>query len=499
MEHNVDKSNTSNSTHSNIHKMIETKPPSGGQASVGRARGWKVGGIQHDRVPARKKAIEIAFRNFPDGTRLRLISDPSDSMPTRFAVSHNGSVELRESFEYGQDAFEPPHHHDDPLFRAITLPGGVQPHGKPSDMATETGRLISELVPLNEREQILYGAFAVLTWVCEKLPLSPTIVIRGPRDLANPLLQALGLFCRYGLVIGDATPAGLFEARARICPTLLIADYGIRSDSLRQLEIGSWPGIGSLQKHGVFSMSGPRVIACGELILSGDLVPGGVVVPLSLSGWPNLERLRDPQFLDRADCLRQQMLDFDLERGGSIRRLGTDKPRHVNPRRWEAYCSWGAPFAGDTDYLQRLYKAISEEAELCPDGLRPDRYAVLSALMFLVHEEPLYAAVGKISELANIALTQMGEEICLTDRKVGAILTNLGFPRRERGGDDGPYTLEFTMYVKRFVHGLATLYGYWKVQLDDTEEKGVICKLCREEGRVSNAEMVAEHPERCEL
>jgi hypothetical protein len=83
----------------------------------------------------------------------------------------------------------------------------------------------------------------------------------------------------------------------------------------------------------------------------------------------------------------------------------------------------------------------------------------------------------------------MGEELVLKDRKVGAILAKLGFPRRQRGGDDGSYKLELNNRVKARVHRLIRLSGGWTVELYDNAEPRVMCPLCREYRLVSESDM----------
>lgn len=148
----------------------------------------------------------------------------------------------------------------------------------------------------------------------------------------------------------------------------------------------------------------------------------------------------------------------------------------------------GAPFASDDEFLRELLQAMRHAGEVSPNGLPVGQYAAVSALDFLTHKPQEQAAVGEIGKHTNRALGQMGEEIRLTDRKVGAILKRLGFPRRERGGDDGPYQLEFTESVKRYIHRLVKFYGAWQVELYRTKPR-VMCPLCREYKLVSDHEL----------
>jgi hypothetical protein len=391
-------------------------------------------------------------------------------------------------FQYGDEVFVPPKA-DDPLIKSILLPRGVEPHATPYAMVRSIGGMLNEVVPLHPQEQLILGTFPVLAAVCDGLLFAPTVCLCGPRDITIPLLKNLNLICQYSLVVGDMTPSGLFHASSRIKPTLLIADYELPPRILRLLEMGSRPGIFSLQKGAAYSSCCPRVIACSDASVGRDLLSGGVMISLTPLGWPNLGLLSDPGFLGRAACLQRQLLRYDLEWNGTIHPLKCECPRRARPREWDAFRCWGAPFEGEEPFLRELREAIRCAAEASPDGLPVDQVATICALHFLVHKRQDHTSVGEIATHANRVLGQMGEDIRLKERKVGAILTKLGFPRRQRGGDDGPYQLQFDVSVKEMIDRLVKFYGAWEVELYDNGDPRVMCPLCRECNLVSEGEL----------
>jgi hypothetical protein len=437
--------------------------------------------------PAPKKPIEITARDFPDGTRLRLIRDPKNPSRTLFAVWRSGRIDYLEKYVHGDETFVPLNS-DDPWLRTISLPRGLLPHAKPSAMAKSAGALFNEVVKLTPHEQILLGCFVILTYRSVALPFAPTVSFRGPRDITVAILQIAGLLCRYGIVVGDVTPAGLLEACSRIHPTLLIADYGIRQDALRLLEIGSRPGVSFLCKGGALSPNCARAMACSESSVDGDLMAGGVLISLEEWSWPNLGRLTDPDFLERAEELRQQLLGYDLACSGTNQQLKGEAPCGVRPRAWDAYRCWASPFADDQDFLEEVRKAMRYAGEVSPNGLPVEVFATVSAADFLVHKNQDTASVGEIAKHANRVLEQQGETIRIKARKVGAILDKLGFPERARGGDDGPYQLGFDEHVKRHIHRLVKFYGAWQVEVYGSKPR-MYCRMCYEHKLLNQNEM----------
>jgi hypothetical protein len=97
--------------------------------------------------------------------------------------------------------------------------------------------------------------------------------------------------------------------------------------------------------------------------------------------------------------------------------------------------------------------------------------------------------VGEVCALANKVLVQKGEPLPLKERRVGAILTALGFPGRGRGGNDGAYQVEFSGLVQDLIHRLVTIYGEWQVDLYDSYVPHVSRTFCRKYKRVSDADL----------
>jgi hypothetical protein len=184
-----------------------------------------------------------------------------------------------------------------------------------------------------------------------------------------------------------------------------------------------------------------------------------------------------------------QLLGYDLGCSGIIRPVEGELPRGIKPREWEAFRWWGAPFAGEKEFLHELLDAIRSAAELAPDGLPVDQFATIAALDYLAHKPKATISVGEIATLANRVLIQKGADLCLKERKVGAIMTKLGFPRRERGGDDGPYRLDFSAYTKDLLHRLVKFYGRWPVEVYNTHAPDVTCAFCREHKLFSDVEI----------
>jgi hypothetical protein len=434
------------------------------------------------------KQVPVVCRDFPDGTRVRLVQNPPVVGRTSLAVWQNGRATFVDEFRYGDERIVP-FGAEDPRIRYLSVPSGVEPSDNPASMARRIRNLVNEVVPLSAPERLIFGAFGVLSWVGGGLPLSPTLIIRAPRDYAFPLLGALKHVCRYGLRVGEVTAAGLLKASSEFRSTLLIEDYGLPEDILRLLEMGGRPGLNSLKASGAYSAASPRILASPESFLGKDFGPASVVVPLSLTGWPNLARLDRSDFLEVAEHLQRQLLDLELKQGGTVGILDRLPRRGSSLRQEDALRCWAAPFSEDEEFMVELCDALIDTAEFSSDTLPTEQRAVISAVYFLDHTARTNCSTKDIAIEANRMLEELGKEVHLAERKVGSTLTKLGFPRRERGGEGGAYLLELNAFTKDLAHRLVSLHGTWAI-----EDYGVIipdleCAYCRRYKLVSDAQL----------
>jgi hypothetical protein len=130
---------------------------------------------------------------------------------------------------------------------------------------------------------------------------------------------------------------------------------------------------------------------------------------------------------------RMQQVRFDL--------LPTLKPAEVpgaeklRPGTRDLLTSLAAPFAQFPEAQQYLLAFLSSNHDpQTREPLSPTQNAIVAALFHLIHYMggTDFIGIGQFSELANQILIDSGERMHLEPRKVGAILTSLGFVERVR-------------------------------------------------------------------
>lgn len=91
------------------------------------------------------------------------------------------------------------------------------------------------------------------------------------------------------------------------------------------------------------------------------------------------------------------------------------------------------PFAADEAFCQELLDSARWNCAGGSKALQVRHRAVLSALFFLSHEQRAEIEISELTDAANTILDRDQEEIRITPKKTGSILTALGFPERDRG------------------------------------------------------------------
>ena len=359
----------------------------------------------------------------------------------------------------------------------MVLPPGVQPHDSIIKMAIEIGEWLNELFPLAQEQTVLARSFVINTWGGSWRYL-PKLILLGPWEHTVPLLRGFGLLCPYSMLVGDITPAGLFEVCSRYRPTLLVADNGLSRGATRLL--GAYSGFGSLQKDGIYPSSCARVIACPDLSRWHASLSDAPVIVVSESARPRTELLTDPDFLDWAAELQMKLLDYDLNLNEPLRPIEGDAPPHVRPDSWEIFRWWGSPFREFKGFQLELLQAIGSTANLKASALPIVQFAIIIALFFFAHKERPQVAVGAIRTLTDKVLSLLAEDQRISERKLGVILTRLGFPRRQRGGEHGAYQLEFNADTIALVHKLVKDNGLRIIGAFEGLGPHPTCRFCRE-------------------
>ena len=208
----------------------------------------------------------VAFRQFPDGTLVELVRDPS-KLRLRFLVWKNGTAEIQDNFQKAGSLFVPPLL-DASLMSAMRLPTALASHGTLEDLVRSVQECVSTYVDLEPQDVRLTTNIVLHSWFADCSTVTPYLWVTGPCGAGKTtLLRLLHCLCRRAVLASDLSPASLYLLPSTMMPTLLIDEFesgsrGQDRDLTRFLRSGSTQG-GSVYRAGK-----PYLTFCAKVISS---------------------------------------------------------------------------------------------------------------------------------------------------------------------------------------------------------------------------------------
>jgi hypothetical protein len=169
-------------------------------------------------------------------------------------------------------------------------------------------------------------------------------------------------------------------------------------------------------------------------------------------------RTDEPRVQRLAAHLQTQLLRFRLENFKTVQVASVPGDEVLRPRTRGLLQALSAAHAQDNQRSQRLFKFFESGQGLPPEPLSPEQNAVLRALFSIIHPGDFsYIWISELTEKVNLFLQEAGERWRLLPRKVGAVLTSLGFATRKR--TNSGWVISLSRQDAEKLHQLATCYG----------------------------------------
>lgn len=147
------------------------------------------------------------------------------------------------------------------------------------------------------------------------MPVQPYLGM--PRSGKTTLLRLLELLCRHSVLVGDISPAALYEIYRETTPTLLIDETSTACDQRKLFHLlrgGSTAGSVALRRNSSFTCFGPKVLAWTELSTDRALITRCVILPMHETDRTDLIRIVDSRIQSAAEDLQQQFLQLRMEK-----------------------------------------------------------------------------------------------------------------------------------------------------------------------------------------
>lgn len=434
--------------------------------------------------PLPDEVTETDFAELKDGTLVELVEDPADPGRRCLAVWKDNQVRFVDRLEQDGRVFVPLARKDEVL-RSLRLPRAVMPYESVQKLLSQLELLISQCVTIDEKCLPVLADFVLSTWFIDRLTVAPYLSVVGlPQSGKTTLLRVLRLVCRRALLIVDITSASLYRACSRFMPTILIDETATAASNrnLRHiLRSGTTRDVLAVRRNCTFHSYGAKVISWIEPPDDAALNSRCILIPMFESKGTALARTDEPRVTQMAASLQAQLLRFRFENYKRVQLAAVPGDETLRPRTRDLLRALTAAHH-DVRRSQGLLKFFESGHGVQAEPLNPEHNAVLRALFSIIHvrEEFTSIWIGDLTKNVNFFLAQAGEKLRLQPRKVGAILTSLGFSSRTR--TNSGWVISLNRRDAEKLHQLAASYGIDGMRNRFLSNAPADCSLCRAAG-----------------
>ncbi len=427
----------------------------------------------------------IDFAEIKDGTLIELVEDPVNLGQKCLAVWKAGEIRFLDRLEQDGRVFVPLAR-DNKILRSIRLPKGAESYGSVLDLITRLESLISQCIALDEEYVPVLANFVLSTWFVDRFLVAPYLSVVGlPQSGKTTLLRLLSLVCRRSLLVADISTASFYWACARFMATILIDETGTvgNNRALRHmLRSGTTRDVLAVRTDADLHSYGAKVVSWLEPPDDPALNSRCILIPMFECKSSTLLEIGDPKIQQLAQHLRAQLLRFRLDNFKNVKPVPVPGDEVLRPRARDLLRALTAATAQDAQRSQTLRHFFETGQVLPSEPLSTEQTVVLQFLFSLVHAGESYSSiwVAEVTSNVNSFLKLAGERLRLEPRRVGSVLTSMGFTNRKR--TNRGWTLQLSMQDSERIHQLVARYG-----IDGFEDfilnlDAETCNLCKATG-----------------
>jgi hypothetical protein len=428
----------------------------------------KARGNGKSRSNAPNSSIISAGEVFADGAIVELMSSFSRFNKPDLLLWNGRKATVGPHVEHGGCTYEAPEL-DPILCRAMRLPAGCHDHRSARRLFDGIRNLFQRHLGLPESESVLIACFAISTWLADRLPSAPGLIISGPdEELGIDVLRLLSCVCRHPLLLAELTPAAFRSLPMELALTLLLLQQDLKTNMQILLRSSRYHGLHLAGKRGsVIDRYGATAIFCGNDAAVNHL--GGGAIHVSLPPSQSQSCALDEDALNEiASHFQPRLLMYRLKSSGKVResQVNVSELTIATSRlaRTLAAC-----FPEDSELAHdtvRLLGPQDEDARL--QRANSIECVIVEVLLAFIHEQKLTEMkVGDVADLANGLLRSRGEILAYGAEEVGWKLKGLNLVRHRTSSGS---QIQFDRQTSQQVHRWARAYGLGLLRLETCSE-----------------------------
>ncbi len=405
---------------------------------------------------AKNNVVTTTGEMFADGTIIEMISG-SDTQPRLLLYSGDAEAKSGARVEYAGQLYEAPRL-DAGLLRATRLPQAFSGYDSLRNLVTKIADQFRRRQNFAEPESKLLAAFSIATWVSDRLPLAPSLVVFGP-EMAINALRLLNCFCRRPLMLGALNPATLRNLPIDFHFTLLLHRPAMTKRMQQLLETSAHKGVYIFGNGGrLLDLFSPRaILSITDEI--GDLGDHSIQVSVEQSQISHAIDTKVQYAI--SEEFQPQLLMYRLKNCEKIQVRAADVPEFAVSTRQLAD-NLAACFSEDLELAHELVSLLGRQDEELHNKQSTDiRSAVLTILLATIHEGKMkQIQVEKIATLANALQRSWGRTLEYSAEELGWKLKEFGIQRHRTNSGS---VIILDSETSHQIHRLARISGLLKI------------------------------------
>jgi hypothetical protein len=335
---------------------------------------------------------------------------------------------------------------DPSLEEMLHLPSCSEDFGSVQDLITKLEQATGDHLELDEKTKLLVAAAVANTWVSD---CGPVFNPWGPAGAGNALMELLSCVCRRPLSLVRPSLRELSRLPRGLSPTLILRSAN-RHTLSPLLEATSEPGAAVLHKG--------RLVNLRCAIIAYTREPLGLPacsVPLFAMG--ACRRLSASERQALIDYFQPRLLAYRLRQHRQVADSQFSAPSFAPETRILAE-ALGAAVEGAPGIQARILRALTEmDEQRLVEHSQTLAAVVLEALLLACHENRSAIYVGDVTKVANGIFLGRHEDVELSPKRVGGILSgDLGLSSTRCSGG---YEVVLDSHARQRIHRLSADYG----------------------------------------